>query len=90
MTEVKRIPWKVSVIIPLPFGRAARSTSRRRQLLECLQDPDLTRRVAFFVCEGCEGTWDALAEGSQADCWLLGLIGSASLPTMGLNSRDGT
>lgn len=57
--------------------------------VECLQDPDLTRRVAFFFF-GSGGTWDALAEGSQADCWLLGLIGSASLPTMGLNSWDGT
>lgn len=41
--------------------------------IECLQDSDLTRRVAFFFfVSGCRGTWDALAEGSQADCWLLG------------------
>lgn len=26
----------------------------------------------FFFFSGSRGTWDALAEGSQADCWLLG------------------
>lgn len=68
--------------IPPPFCHAAQST------VECLQDPDLTRSAAVLLGGGSHGMpWlkgPGLIAGYRA------LIGAASLPTMGLNSRDGT
>lgn len=58
--------------------------------IECLQDTDLTRRVAFFFSwvVGAHGMpW---LKGPRLIAGYWGLIGSASLPTMGLNSWDGT
>ena len=61
--------------------------------IECLQDTDLTRREAFFFLfffrvVGAHGMpW---LKGPRLIAGYWGLIGSASLPTMGLNSWDGT
>lgn len=56
------------------------SLPRAGAAIECLQDPDLTGHAAFFHFASFlssffwfpEAHGMPLAEGSQADCWLLG------------------